>query len=319
MMKLMPICTKMLLMFFVVSTLTAGVGCGHVVPPGKTVIILTASGKSKVVEEGVYRAWGRDRLYFVDRKLKSFSESMKILCADDINMDVDLKVVISFNVDPTSIDFIKTKVPAEKVDGAGDVTGFELSLKKFYGLGLKDIIRGTARNVVSTYITDDIRPNRQKIEAKIAETVKKRIKDLKYPILVSAVLVSNIDYPDSVKKMRQDIKNVQLGEQLKAAAAQAELAEAERRVAVETEKAKVRLVKARAQADENKIVSAALTEKFLMWRQLEVLERVMTELAQGQNNTVFLAPYHAMNPDFMNTAIVKDSIDDLSKSVAGGE
>ena len=88
------------------------VGCGDVVPPGKTVIILTPGGEGKVVDKGVYKAWGRDRLYFVDRKLKSFSESMKILCKDDINMDVDLKAVLSFDISSSSIEFIKSKVPA---------------------------------------------------------------------------------------------------------------------------------------------------------------------------------------------------------------
>ena len=71
-------------------------GCGSVVPPGTTVIILKPKGKPIVKHEGVYYAWGRDKKYSVDTKLKSYAKDLKILCADDINMDVSVKWVGSF-------------------------------------------------------------------------------------------------------------------------------------------------------------------------------------------------------------------------------
>ncbi len=286
-------------------------GCGNVVPPGKVVIILSPDGNSKIIDKGVYKAYGRDRTYFVDGKLSSFSEKLKILCEDDINMDVDVKSLINFKIGKDDIQFIKAKVPTRKLE-TGDVSGFELSLDNFYQMAVRDIVRGSARNVVSKYRTDDIRPNREKIESDIAETVKARIAQLKYPLHVSAVLVSNIDYPESVKEMREEIKRVQLEEQRKAATAQAELAEAKRRVQVEAEKAKVRMVQARAQADENQVLAEALTPQFLAWRQYEVMEKIATALANGQSNTVFMMPYHAMSQDTLNSALVRDAVQQIT-------
>lgn len=287
-------------------------GCmGTVVPPGKKVIILHPSGDSTIVSDGVYKAWGRDRCYFVDQKLKTFTESVQILCADDINMSVDIKAVLSFQVDKASIDFIKEKVPAVPTREGAELAGQELSLDKFYEMTVKDIVRASARTVISTFETDDIRPNRQQIEADLSKTVRERIKALKYPLNISAVLVSNIDYPQVVIDQRNAIKNAQLEDQKAAAFAEAALAEAQRRAGIETEEAKVRMIRAQAQADENTILAKSLTPAYLSWRQLEVMENVSTAMAKGQNNVVFIMPYKAINQATMNTAMMRESIDSL--------
>lgn len=282
-------------------------GCGRVVPPGKTVIILHPNGDSEIIEKGVYRAWGRAKAYYVDHKLQSFTEDMKVLCADDINMQVDVKTVLAFDVSGNTIDFIKQKVPAvENPEGY-----MELSLDRFYKMVIKDVVRGSARNVISPNETDTIRPQRRKLESEIARTVKDRINEMNFPVSVSAVLISNIDYPESVKEMRQKIKQAKLRDQELAAEAEAKLAEAQRQVAIETEAAKVRMVKAQAQADENRILTESLTPQFLMWRQFEVLENLADKLGTGPNNTVFLMPYSTMDPDMLNTTMLKQSVDAL--------
>jgi len=288
------------------------VGCGKVVPPGKKVIVLDAKGKSTLYERGSYLAYNRDKVYFVDGKLKSFTESMKILCADDINMDVDIKIIMCFDVGTEQLEFIKTKVPTSRVTD-GDVSGYELSLEKFYELGVKDIGRGTVRNIISPNVTDDIRPNRKKIEAEIATAIEARIKELKYPLQISAILLSNIDYPQSVKNMREEIKNVQLTETKKAAQAQAELAEAQRRVAVEIEKAKVRLVQAEARANENRVIASSLTPEYLKWREIEMLENLAATVAQGPNNTVFVLPFDMMKKEgLVGSVMVRQAVEGLS-------
>jgi len=287
-------------------------GCmGTVVPPGKKVIILHPSGDSTIVSEGVYKSWGRDRCYFVDQKLKTFTESLQILCSDDINMTVDIKAVLSFQVDEASIDFIKEKVPAVPTPDGAELSGQELSLDKFYEMTVKDIVRASARTVISVFETDDIRPNRQQIEADLSKEVRARIEALKYPLNISAVLVSNIDYPQVVIDQRNAIKNAQLEDQKAAALAEAAMAEAQRRAGIETEEAKVRMIKAQAQADENEILAKSLTPEYLTWRQLEVMENVSTEMAKGQNNVVFIMPYRAITQDTMNTAMMRESIDGL--------
>jgi len=274
------------------------------------VIILHPSGEATTVTDGVYKAYGRDRVYFVDQKLNSFAEpGMNILCKDDINMTVDVKAVMAFEVDESSIGFIKQKVPAIKTAEDSELEGFELSLDKFYQMTVQDIVRSSARNVISVYATDDIRPNRKQIEEDLATDVRARIEALNYPLHVAAVLISNIDYPQVVIDQRNAIKNAQLEDQKQAALAEAAMAEAQRRAGIETEEAKVRMIKAQAQADENKILAESLTPQYLTWRQLEVMETVSSEMAKGTNNVVFIMPYEAINQSSMNTAMMREALD----------
>lgn len=296
-------------------------GCGRVTPPGKKVIVVKANGENEVIETGAYKAWGRDREFLLDQKYFSNTERMQILCADDINLDVEVKAILGFDTEQNEgetkqdkqakIDFIKDRVPSVKVDGYDG----ELSFDKFYTMVLSDIIRGTSRNVISSNETEEVRPKRQELEAKIQESIIQRIDSLGYPVRVSAVLISNIDYPQSVTETRERIKQAELKDLESAALAEAELAEQQRQVAVEQEKAKVRMVKAQAQADENEILTKSLTPEFLMWRQMEVMELTAGKLAEGQSNTVFMMPYQTMSPEMLNTSVIKNSVDSLKTTV----
>ena len=91
------------------------------------------------------------------------------------------------------------------------------------------------------------------------------------------------------------------------------LAQTKREVSIEQEKAKVRMIKAQAQADENGILTKSLTPQFLMWRQLEVMETTAAKLAAGQSNTVFMMPYATMDRNLLNTSMTKNAIDSLRK------
>jgi len=290
-------------------------GCGTVVPPGKKVILMHANGENEVFEKGSYFAWGRTKVYQVDQKLQSFEEDLDILCADDINMSVEIKALLSFDVaDEAKLEFIREKVPSVKSEVRG-VAG-DLSLDKFYEMAIGDIVRSSARNAISAEETDTIRPKRQELEAQVSKTVTERIAELKYPILVSACLISNIDYPQSVIQQREVIKQAELKDQEMAALAEASLAEAQRQVAIEEENAKVRMVKAQAQADENQILTESLTPEFLMWRQFEVMETISTELAGGKSNTVFIAPYQVMDREMLNASMIRDSVERAAATAA---
>lgn len=281
-------------------------GCGTVVPPGKKVILVHPSGENEIVETGSYKAWGRTRAFFLDEKYISKTEDLNVLCEDDINLKAEIKVLVGFDTSSEAkVDFIKSKVPAV---ASKDESGKELSLDKFYEMILSDIARGTARNIVSQHQTDAVRPKRKEIEAQIQEAFTARVTELGYPVTVSAVLLSNIDYPESVTQTREAIKQAQLADEEKAALAEAALSEAQRQVAIEEELAKVRMVRAQAQADENRILTESLTPEFLMWRQFEVMEDTAGNLARGESNTVFMMPYQTMSPDMLNTAVIRDSV-----------
>ena len=276
--------------------------CGKTVPPGTTVLILTAAGKSTIKTEGAYKAWGRDKLYFVDTKLKSFPKNIQVLCADDINMSVSLKWLGSFEVTPNTIDVIKTKVQATEVK-RGDITGFELSLQQFFNTAVVDVLSSTARDVISPYVTDNIREQRGKITAEIKQRFLKRMQDLKYPLHTADVMVTNLDYPPEVTEKRKAIKAAELQDLENAAIAKAQVAAARRAAELATEQGKAKLVEAQADAAANKARSATLTPEILAVKQLETLVR----LAEGQNNTVVVIPFEAIRPGLSETLLNREA------------
>lgn len=283
---------------FMVSACSTGV-----VPPGSKVIIASTDGSTEVTSSGKYTAMGRDRVYFLDSKLKAFTEKMEILCADDINMTVEVKWLGSFAADTEAqIKMIVEKVPTVKRDLDGRNV-LQLSLAEFYSTAVADIIRANARGIVAPYVTDNIRPERKKIEAAIKKDVLAKLKSLGYPLKTSDVMVSNLDYPAEVTQMRKDIKNAQLGDQKKAAEAKATLAQAKRNEDIARENGKADIVRARTLATSNKIVSDSITPQILANKQWEVLGTA----AAGENNAIWVLPYEAMKTTDMQQNISMQS------------
>ena len=292
-------------MKIVIVTLLLGflVSCGEVVPPGTTVIKLTTSGETEIYNQGVYQSYGRDRIYFVDSKLQSFTESLKILCSDDINMYVDVKWVGSFDVSDDKIDIIKSKVPAKRVDN-GDINGFQLDLVEFYNKAMKDIIISNARSIVAMYSTDDIRPNREVIELALQKTVLERFTKLNYPVNTTDLMISNLDYDMLITKQRQEIKKAELEDAKQAALARARIAQARRNEEIAIEEGKAIVARAMAKAKENNILSKSITPEILALKQWEVLEK----MAEGPNNELLVVPYDALKSSNIGTYLNRMSL-----------
>lgn len=296
------------MIFFMVLFLgVAFAGCGKVVPPGATVILLEPSGKTTIKHEGAYKAWGRTRVYFVDTKLKSYAKNLKILCADDINMDVSVKWVGSFKVSKTTIDTIKKKVPAVKVY-RGDIEISELSLDRFFKTAMADILSSLTRGVISEYKTDNIREKREIIRLAIKQKFLKRMKELKYPVETADILITNLDYPGEITAMRGRIKQAELKDLENAALATAAVAKAKRDAELALERGKAQLVQAQADAAANKVRASSLTPEILAVKQLETL----VTLAKGPNNTVVVIPFDAIRPGgIQNVLLNREAIDRL--------
>ena len=275
----------------------------NVVPPGTVVIVAKTSGENEIHTKGVYTAYGKDRVYFVDSKLKSFTEQLNILCKDKVNMKVDVKWVGSFKTTKSDIEMIKAKVPSKAVKN-GDINGFMLDLAGFYKTAMKDILRSNTRNVVSPYVTDTIADDRKTIEKDIRKAVIDRYVALGYPIQTTDVLISNLDYDPVITQQRQDIKKAQLDDQKKAAQAKATIAQAIRDEDIARAKGKALIEAKKAEAAGNKILSKSITPAILAMRQWEVLEK----MAAGPNNELIVLPYNAINNDTLSTTMNRQSL-----------
>ena len=301
----------MILMIVLSICMIITIGCrSKVVPPGTTVIVLSAKGGVNIYHKGSYTAYGRDRVYFVDTKLKSFTETMKILCKDKVNMTVDIKWIGSFDVSKENMKIIKEKVPATKVKTGEDITGFQLTLTKFYEIAIRDIVRSNSRMVVAPYVTDAIPDNRELIETDIKKRILNRLQKLGYPVKTSDILLANLDFDPEITKNRQAIKAAELSDQMKAALAKAAVAQAKRDEDIAREQGKADIVRAQVKAKTNQIVSKSITPEILAMKQWEVLEKA----AKGPNNEIFVIPYEALRTsDLTSTVMNKSSLNRLNR------
>jgi regulator of protease activity HflC (stomatin/prohibitin superfamily) len=276
----------MVSMMALVGTLSLGGCTSKVVPPGTVIIVLKSNGESSIYTKGSYVAWGRDRVYFVDTKWKSFAEkNMKILCADDINMIVDIKWVGSFQATKDDIKIIKERVPATKIK-SGDIVGFQLSLNQFYKTAMRDIIRANTRSIISKYKTDNIREKRDIIQKDIKTKIITRFKELGFPIVTTDIMISNIDYPPEITKQRKAIKNAELEDQKQAALAKAAIAQAKRQAGIAVENGKAQIARAKADAKANEIRAKSLTPEIIAMRQWDVFETLA-----GKKGDLMIVPY----------------------------
>jgi regulator of protease activity HflC (stomatin/prohibitin superfamily) len=272
-------------------TMMLSIACrGTVVPPGKVVIILDSSGDSTIYKKGVYHAYGRDRAYFVDTKLKGYTETMAILCKDKVNLTVDVKWIGSFETTPESINVIKSKVPSVPIS-TGDVSGYELSLDQFYTTAMRDIIRSKARLIIRPYETESVQDNVIKVQADIKKLIVDRFTLSNYPISTTDILVSNLDFDESITQVRKEIKSAQLSDQKQAALAKAQVAQSKRNAEIEMEKGKALLVRVTAEARANEVLSASITPELIMMRQWEV----MSEIAKSPNKDTIVIPFEALS------------------------
>jgi len=291
-------------------------GCGNVVPPGTTVLLIHATKPSEIVTEGVYHAWGRTKVYFVDQKLEAFTVDRKILCADEINMDVSAKWLGNFMVTASTLDTIKTKIQATPTK-RGDISGLELSLNTFWQKAMLDRFSSTLRDVVSTYKTDNIREKRLEIQSEVKKRYLEWLAGAKYPVETVDIMITNLDYPTEVTAMRNKIKQEELRDLENAAIATANVAKARRDAELEAERGKAALVKAEADAAANRVRAASLTPEILAVKQLETL----VELAAGPNNNTVVIPFQAIipqqgqNASLVETMLLKESLDETAKAI----
>jgi regulator of protease activity HflC (stomatin/prohibitin superfamily) len=226
---------------------------------------------------------------------------MKVLCTDNINMEVDIKWIGSFSVTKNNVKIIKEKVPAVKVEN-GDIKGYQLSLDKFYRTAMRDIIRSTARKIIAKYSTEEVRENRDEIEQAIRTKVINKFKTLGYPIVTTDVMIANLDYPPEVTAQRKAIKNAQLEDEKQAALAKAAIAQAQRESGIAREKGKAQIERAKADAMANEIRAKSLTPEIIQMRQWDVMESL------AGNGNMMIVPYEALGQS-ANAAMIKKSFE----------
>ena len=135
-------------------------------------------------------------------------------------------------------------------------------------------LRAAVRDVASTYTASELYQERARFGEKIRESIKDKFAALH--VIVEDVLVRNIQIPQKVvQAIEMKIQAQQEAERMKY------ILEKER---LEAERKKV---EAKGIAEANRIIAGSLSQKYLQWKYIDALER----LVNSPNNTVIILPF----------------------------
>lgn len=275
----------------VVIMALCAIGCNERVPPGYSGMVLTPSGlKGDVLAPGMHECYGRDKMLLFETKEQTYSETMSVLCADDLNFKFDLKVRARLQTSDKAVfkDVLRAQGSfIQYVDGKGDVLGFDTMYMNY----IQPQARSISRGVVSKYATTDIRANRERIQGDIEKKLREAITGT--PVEVTMVVTSNFDYPDVVEKAveKKREREIAIGEEkakqamklLEQENAQAiKLLEAENRLKIAQKLKLVRATEAEAEAAYVRIMGKSYTNQYLKMKDIEAKLALYTESKGAQ-------------------------------------
>lgn len=274
-------------------TLTAFVlaACGEAVevPPAYVGKILTKNGfKPETVPPSKFRLgpcfWYCDKLVLAEMSDKGMEESFRLFMPkDQLNVAFDVRFTMSLRQDAAMVDSVYNRIPARTSDGgvkfipAADVY-------ETYG---KPVIREVVRTVVAKYGINEVASSREAINSQIYDSVTEALQGL--PIAVKRLALADVQFPDVIVKAKElaaerraAIQQAEAEKQVTLVKMQAQLEQARAERAIRREKAE-------AAKEENKIFSESVTDEYLKYKTLEVLETLA-----NNPNTVFV-PYEALD------------------------
>ena len=245
------------------------------VPFGHVGVKMTASGIAATnLGPGNYWVWGRDRLAIIELKEQTVSEQMQVLCKDDLNFGVDVKV----RVQPKSKQDWETLLTKQGSQIKWDGSVGTLPFDALYATYTRPSVRAATREVVSKFETTQINQNRAQIPRNIEKLLAVRLQNT--PMNMTSLETSNFDFPKIVTaavakakeremEIREETARAEIARVRKENDLKLKLMDAENRIKVAARMLDVRRTEAEAEAIYMTIIGRSVTDKYVRIRQVE--------------------------------------------------
>lgn len=275
---------KLIIALFIVAPLAA---CGEKaeVKPASVGKILTKNG---YLPETIAPSKFRlplcfafcDKLITADASDLGLKEQFKLFMPkDQLNMSFDVRMIASIKKDNKSIDAIFQRITPNVSN--------HISATRVYNTYIRPVIRDAIRATIAQYSINQIASSRAVVNSQITHAVNKAL--IGSPMKLKRIGLADIQFPAVITKQKEiaaqrriEIEEAEAKKQIRLVNLQTELEAAKAQRAI-------RLVKAKAAKEENEIYAASMSEKYLAYKQLEVLEQMA-----GNPNTVFV-PFKALD------------------------
>ena len=246
------------------------------VPFGFVGVKMTSAGvEPGDLKQGNYLVWGRDRLALVELSEHTVTEKLKVLCKDDLNFGVDVKIRVETKRGQDWEALLDKQGPniLWKTKSVG-VLPFDVLYKTY----ISPAVRSATRLIISQYETTEINAHRAEIPAAIRAVLAQELKGT--PMTLTALQTSNFDFPPVVTTAVENAKEREMEireEKARNAIAtlrkenklRLDLLDADNRKAVAVKMKEVRKTEAEAEAVYMQIIGRSVTANYIAIRQVE--------------------------------------------------
>lgn len=255
-------------------------GCSmETVPPASKGKVLTTSGYSPdVLEPGKYTLWGRDKLIILQTNTNTYKEIVNVVLQDKLTLQAEIRFRgrIAGNVKVVNSMF------NDVVAGDDNVVTFN----EVYAVYGRMAVRNKTREIISKYSVEDVHKNYARLSGEIGVVLQTALKGT--PLEISDIALGNIKYPDVVSDAVNQAKERELAIKKEQAQAEIELTKKKNEKLLAEADYQIKITKARAIRDSNKIIGQGITSALLKLRALEVQEKM------AENKAAVFMPYDAM-------------------------
>lgn len=217
-----------------------------------------------------------DRLVLLQAADVPFEETMQIFMpADKLNVELELRGTLAVRSDPSITDRLFDRIPAG--------TDQMITVDEVYATYVRQVTRGTVRNVTTEHDIQWILENREAFAEKLFQAVREKLGTTGAPVSVDRMELANFQPPKVIVDAQAAAKEREVAIQRAEADARVAMVEADRSLEVAKKQRLVEKEKALAIAEQNDIAARSVTPQLLAYRRLEVIE----SLAKSGNVVFF--------------------------------
>lgn len=202
----------------------------------------------------------------------------------DLVMEFDVRGTFAVARDEGRLEKVFANLPAKPSQSYSGSSGV-ISANQVYQTYAVTIIRDVVRRVVANYTIEDISSNRGTVNAELNKALVAAFQAGKIPIDIRRFGLADVRYPKIILDQKRLAAQRRIAIQQEEAEKQIQLV----KLQTELEKAKasraIRREKAQAVAEENKILADSVNQKYLAFKQYEILEGLV-----GSQNTKWISP-----------------------------
>ena len=298
-------------LLFIASVFVTACGTQVSVEPAEVGKILGKNGfKPDIIPPSKFRLdpclFYCDKLIVLEVSDKPLLEQFPSLFMpkDKLKLAVEVRGTYSIPNDKKSINMIFDRIPA---------TGGKIKAETVYETYGKQAIRGIVRSELVKYSIAEILENRDALSVSIHQAINEKLKNTNTPLIVSRFELAKILPPEVIVKAQEAAKEREIAIQQEEANARVAMVKAERDLEIAKKQRLVERERALAIAEQNKIAAKSVTPELLKYRQLEVFEKVMPEVAKYGN--LIIIPIDMKSLDTTDDAAVFSKI--LGKTIKG--